>query len=197
MKYFKQALLLALLCVMSLQANAQTNKVGVNTTIPTEILDVSGTMRVRDLPANNTANAIYNGRNTKDVSFNAQYTVVADGSGVLGRISSMPKKPIQWFYMPPINLPIDTADPSYSGGFFTINLYDEYHQQFSSPIQHTGASRTLKKFAANELDYYVLYYDTKVFENVTLTDAGVLKYALKSDAVVTPQTYFTIVYAIR
>lgn len=197
MKYFKQALLLAFICVVSLQANAQTttNKVGVNTSSPTEILDVNGTMRVRDLPADKSSNAKYNGSNTKNTPFNAQYAVVADNNGVLGRII-LPNKSFRWFYMPPMNLPIDTADPSYSGGFFTINLYDEYNQQLSSPIQHTGAS-PLKKFAANELDYYVLYYDTAVFENVSLTDAGVLKYALKANAVVTPQTFFTIVYAVR
>lgn len=198
MKYFKQALLLALLCVMSLQANAQTttNKVGVNTNGPAEILDVNGTMRVRDLPANNTANAIYNGSNTKTQSFIATHTVVADRRGVLGR-AALPKQSLRWFYMPPMNLPVDTSDPSYSGGFFTVDLYAEYSRQFTNPMSSNSAAPSPKKYEANQLDYYVLYFDRTFFESVSLTDDGKLKYALKPNGVLSPNTFFTIVYGVR
>lgn len=192
MKYFKQALLLALLCVMSLQANAQTNKVGVNTTTPTEILDVNGTMRVRDLP--DERGLKYNGGTNKNYGFSPQYMVVADAGGVLGR-ENMPMKPLKWFYMPPMNLPIDPADPSFSAGVFTVNLYDEYRRQFTTA--QSISTTALKTFAANELDYYVLYYDVQVFQNVSISDAGVLKYAVKPNAVVTPEAFFTIVYRVR
>lgn len=69
-------------------------QVGVNTQEPTEILDVNGTMRVRDLPENGETNAIYtqpNGERSenKDQTFTATRTVVADNNGVLGYIEGL------------------------------------------------------------------------------------------------------------
>ena len=67
-------------------ALAQTNgKVGINTSAPTETLDVKGTLRVEDLPASGTGK-IYNGTNTKGTTFNAKGLVATDNSGNIGKI---------------------------------------------------------------------------------------------------------------
>lgn len=65
--------------------NAQTGKVGINTTAPSEILEVNGTARVRDLPIDGTTNALYNGANTKATTFTATNPVLIDINGNLGR----------------------------------------------------------------------------------------------------------------
>ena len=67
-------------------ALAQTNgKVGINTSAPTETLDVKGTFRVEDLPESGTGK-IYNGTNTKGTTFNAKGLVATDNSGNIGKI---------------------------------------------------------------------------------------------------------------
>ena len=67
-------------------ALAQTDgKVGINTSAPTETLDVKGTLRVEDLPASGTGK-IYNGTNTKGTTFNAKGLVAADNSGNIGKL---------------------------------------------------------------------------------------------------------------
>ena len=63
---------------------------------PTEFLDLgTGTARVRHLPANGAANAIYTQGNgaasaTQNQTFTATKTVVADANGVLGYIDGLP-----------------------------------------------------------------------------------------------------------
>lgn len=68
--------------------NAQTGKVGINTTTPTEVLDVNGTARVRDLPVDGAANALYNGAATKATTFTATAPVLIDANGNLGKAAN-------------------------------------------------------------------------------------------------------------
>ncbi len=82
-------------CILISSLNAQSGKVGVNTSTPTEILDISGTARVRELPEKDAANAIYTtGTNTssttKTSTFTPTKTVVADNNGVLGVVNGLP-----------------------------------------------------------------------------------------------------------
>ena len=69
-------------------------QVGINTEQPTEMLDVNGIFRVRDLPLNGENNAIYTNPSgvrsaTKDQTFNATRTVVADANGVIGYVNGV------------------------------------------------------------------------------------------------------------
>ncbi|MDO5616913.1 MAG: hypothetical protein Q4G16_12025 [Cruoricaptor ignavus] len=76
-----------------------TKKVGVatnNTTPATETFHVNGTTRITDLPTNGTANAIYNGADTKTTTFTATRTVVADANGVLGTVAGLPSGGSSW-----------------------------------------------------------------------------------------------------
>ena len=76
-------------------ANAQSGKVGINTSAPTEILSVNGTVRVQELPLNGSTNSLYTmgdgtASSTKNQTFNPSKTVVADANGVLGVVSGLP-----------------------------------------------------------------------------------------------------------
>lgn len=83
-----------LLAGAGMLAYAQTGKVGVATSTPTEIFDVSGTARVRSLPNTGTANSIYttgtntNSGTTPTQTFNGIFPVVTDANGVLGKNTS-------------------------------------------------------------------------------------------------------------
>lgn len=173
---------------------------------PSEVLDVNGTMRVRRLPVNNEANGIHAYGMVDDYSsdiplttFVARYAVVANQDGVLGR-ANLPAA--NWFYMPPMNLPVSIDDPRYSADdqFFTVNLHEEYQRQFSLPpgaSAATAGATSLQTFSANELDYYVTYYDHSVFQDVSLTDQGILKYKIKTLSDLTPDTFFTVIFRVR
>ncbi|MBA6153192.1 hypothetical protein [Gelidibacter maritimus] len=91
--------------------------------------------------------------------------------------ATMPK----FFYMPSIAIPTHRSHFvagdgfSESGGVFSVNLYNRYTAQFNS-IEVASPNRTtsLPLLPANELDYYITYYDKAVFETLTLSAAGVL-----------------------
>lgn len=195
-------------------ATAQTRtkvKVGVNTKNPTENLHVNGTMRVHTLPLNNTANAIStkpdgslddSGNNQP---FNAKYIVTADANGVLGRALGV--EPL-FFYMPAVCLPLkdeDIKDP-YSakvGSYTEVYLYKVFAHQYgltatpglptvvksnaSAEILHTTPT-------ANQFDYFITYYDEAVFEDLSVTADGVLKYKVKAGVKPTAKTFMNIVF---
>lgn len=197
-------------------------KVGVNTKNPTENLHVNGTLRVQKLPADGTANAIStkaDGTGSTDVDqrFNAQYVVTADKNGVLGRVSSIETK---LFYMPAVHLPLtedevalNASNPSYLSHFgsytptdgFVIQVYLLFAHQFDiSPnfdatphIVKSDPSAVLWKsnwgYVAEDFDYFITYYDTAVFEDVSISAGGALRYKVKAGAVATPKTYMNIV----
>lgn len=196
-------------------------KVGVNTKNPTENLHVNGTLRVQKLPADGTANAIStkaDGTGSTDVDqrFNAQYVVTADKNGVLGRVSSIETT---LFYMPAVRLPltedeiaVDPSNPSYLshfGGYsptdgFQIAIYLLFVHQFginpnidATPMVMSDPSASLWKanwgYVAEDFDYFITYYDTDVFEDVSVTTNGLLRYKVKAGAVATPKTYMNIV----
>lgn len=69
--------------------------IGMNVANPTEKLDNNGITRLRNLPANGTANAINTTPGgatsaSQDQTFNATRTVVADANGVLGTVAGIP-----------------------------------------------------------------------------------------------------------
>ncbi len=196
-------------------------KVGVNTKNPTENLHVNGTLRVQKLPADGTANAIStkaDGTGSTDVDqrFNAQYVVTADKNGVLGRVSSIETK---LFYMPAVRLPltedevaVDASNPSYLSHFgsysptdgFVIEIYLLFAHQFginpniyATPMVMSDPAALLWKanwgYVVSDFDYFITYYDTDVFEDVSVTANGLLRYKVKAGAVATPKTYMNIV----
>ena len=114
--------------------------------------------------------------------------------------ATMPK----FFYMPSIAMPTHTTHFvtgdgfSESAGVFSVNLHTRYESQFSN-IENVspGRTTTLPILPANELDYYITGYDKAVFENVSVSNIGVLTYKIKANAVVSSSTFMNIVFAVR
>lgn len=84
--------------VLLLFSTALSSQVGINTASPTEIMDVNGTARVRELPLNGSANAISTKPDgtkspTKNQPFTATKTVVVDNNGILGYVNGLPSDP--------------------------------------------------------------------------------------------------------
>lgn len=189
----------------ALAATAQTvDKVGVDTRTPTEVLDVNGTARVRQLPkvGSNTIFTTSAGTSsaTANQPFAPKYSVVADAHGVLGTAP-------HWFYMPSVVLPIDPSkvNPPHSteaGGTYSVDLYALYSGQFAGGTDFSNRvssspSAALTTFAATDFDYFVTYYDAAVFDQVAVTASGILSYRLKSDFVVSERTYMNIVLQVK
>ena len=127
---------------------------------------------------------------------------MAIGAGGTGGTGSTAAK--TQFYMPSIVLPTDPStlpdatNYSYSGSTFTVNLYNIYKQQYGYTVSGSSArslsTATLNSFAADKLNYFVIYYDNAVFQSVAVSAAGVLTYQLKSGYTVTEKTFMNIMF---
>lgn len=84
-----------------------------------------------------------------------------------------------WFYMPSV-----VFDTSSAGEGFTKNLYELYREQFANPIVRSfDAPESIPYILnANDLYYYITYYDAEVFEIISLSESGVLEYNIKQAA---------------
>lgn len=79
-------------------AQEKIKKVGIaqSSSVLSEVLDVNGTVRVRNLPLNGAVNSIYTQANgttssTLNQTFTATRTVVTDANGVLGYVAYLPE----------------------------------------------------------------------------------------------------------
>lgn len=82
--------------LFSIFSFSQVGKVGINTTSPTETLQVNGTLRISNLPANGSTNAINTtstgtGSVTQNQTFTGTKTLIADANGVIGYFDGMPQ----------------------------------------------------------------------------------------------------------
>ena len=126
----------------------------------------------------------------------ADKIVVADAtSGVLKQMNSaMPR----FFYMPSIVIPTAADQVTDGTTFGTINLYNRYSTQFATPtVSNPGKTTTLPVLAASALDYYITWFDATVFDNVTVSNTGVLTYTVKANADVTVGSFMNIVFAVK
>ncbi len=108
------------------------------------------------------------------------------------------------FYMPSIILPTDpstlpNSNYTYSGSTFSVNLYNLYSEQyglsFSATSTKSSGAPALKIFNANQLDYYIIYFDNAVFSNVTVSTTGVLTYQLASGYTISEKTFMNILFS--
>lgn len=119
----------------------------------------------------------------------------------------------KWFYAPSIALPtseagipkIPNSGISYdtNSEVFTVDLYNIYKKQFNvidasinSSFVKSNLSATLNSFASNELDYFIIYYDSSVYDPITirLNDKGELTYKILTSGIVTQNTYMNVVF---
>lgn len=112
------------------------------------------------------------------------------------------------FYMPSIVTPTTV-------GTHTINLYEEYIKQYADSngsntsnkqapnrswnIQTNNSNNSLKTYAKDDLDYFVVYYDNNVFTSLNITDKGVLTYEVTTESAknISAQTFMNIVLQER
>ncbi|WCM41140.1 hypothetical protein MG290_09235 [Flavobacterium sp. CBA20B-1] len=122
--------------------------------------------------------------------------------------ASMPK----FFYMPSIIVPIAasqftainaTAGESFSDVTRTgiLNLYERYKAQFGTVGTATQPSSpsapSLPVLPASELHYYVTWYDTTVFQSVSLDATGKMTYVVRVGVDVTVGSFMNIVFAVK
>ena len=92
------------------------------------------------------------------------------------------------FYPPSIEI-----DASTTGKSRTVNLYKQYTDQYKTPaVASSGAPSSIPTYKAKELYYYVTYYDTDVFANVSVDKSGMMTY----DVIAPPPTYNSLINVV-
>jgi len=76
------------------------------------------------------------------------------------------------------------------------DVYMIYKNQFTNAIS-SRSSASLDIYDADELDYFIVYYDDQVFEDVSISETGVLRYKVQRYAKVTTRSYFNVVMKLR
>src|SRR5690606_37390992 len=118
------------------------------------------------------------------------------------------KQTPRFFYMPAVIFDTSTSVTA------TRDLYQEYVDQFqgnalniahgvtgySMPygggvVGSTGAPAQIAVYQKGELYYYVTYYDTDVFANLSIDSEGKLTYTVKAGA--TETSYMNIVFVVK
>ncbi|MEH6682698.1 MAG: hypothetical protein V7724_19300, partial [Sediminicola sp.] len=123
-------------------------------------------------------------------------TVDVDGDGTaetnveqaVQDMAPIVSKSARIFYPPSI-----AVDASTTGTGRTINLYTQYTSQFATPaVGSAGAPASIPTYAANELYYYVTYYDNTVFSNVSISNTGVMTY----NVIAAPADYNSLINVV-
>ena len=116
----------------------------------------------------------------------------------------------RFFYMPAVIF--DTKETGnglkrdlyqdYVNQFQGVNPYDIAHGTNGTSLPYTGGiissdstKPTIPVFAKGELIYYITYYDTEVFANLSINEDGELTYDIIGNA--TPSSYMNIVFVIK
>lgn len=167
--------------------------VGILTNAVSGVTSTNGTVRLGGtlnsataINAGTTNTLAITGLNTGVTTDNI---VVADpATGVLRQVKAvMPK----FFYMPSVVFDISVI------GTYSRNLYNEYINQFGTPpIKSTGAVEGIPTLLASQLEYYVTYYDTNIFENLSIDQNGVLTYRVKNSSA-SEKTFMNIVFVVK
>lgn len=92
---------------------------------------------------------------------------------VIDAIAPITSKAARVFYPPSIAIDVSTLGPG------SVNLYTQYTAQFATPaVKNPLAPAVIPTYNANELDYYITYFDPAVFSGVTVSNAGVMSYTV-------------------
>ena len=98
---------------------------------------------------------------------------------------------VRFFYLPSLNI-----DTSSKGTGRTVDLYNEYKSQFSSPLVSSPGANGIPYFkSATDLEYYVTAYDTSVLSNLSINNNGVLKYDVIGSA--TACSFINVVVVVK
>ena len=104
----------------------------------------------------------------------------------------------QFFYMPSIVIPTHSSQLQSGQTLGTIDLYTIYSSQFGAgAVSNPGATAKLPIYKNNQLDYFVTWYDPKIFRNVRVSNSGVLTYELLTTTDVVLGSFMNIVFAVK
>src|SRR5690554_593500 len=120
---------------------------------------------------------------------------------------AMPK----FFYMPSIIVPTSEDQLNAPGSGATaadwfidatgeggIDLHARYTAQFGTPmVTNTTQTTTLPTLTATQLDYNITWYDINVFENVEVSNTGIMTYELVDGADITVGSFMNIVFSVK
>ncbi|SDI40431.1 hypothetical protein [Chryseobacterium jejuense] len=99
-----------------------------------------------------------------------------------------------FFYSPSVVVITDVSDPS----FGTIDLYNNYKSQFTTPmVSSIGSAGRIYTYNNSQLEYYITWYDTSVFTNVQISEKGVLTYQLSAGADTSKPSYMNVVFVVK
>ena len=145
-----------------------TGDVGIGTSTPDRKLDVEGgQVRFSD----------YGDGTYEDTT--AVYLLGVEADGDLIEMNTAKNSRI--FYPPAIAIVADDVDTG-----FELDLHQTYVDLFegSDPsfVKSTSAPGAIPTYDQDELYYYILNYDTDVFENVTIDNNGLMVYDVKEVA---------------
>ncbi|MEJ2584056.1 MAG: hypothetical protein P8Z38_03105 [Robiginitalea sp.] len=120
----------------------------------------------------------------------------SDGDGVdettveevVTAIAPITAKAARVFYPPSIAI-----DASTNGVDFTVDLYQQYLDQFGTPaVASPGAPAAVPTYGPTELYYYVTYADPNVFDGMSIDANGVLTY----DIIGQPSDYNSLINVV-
>ncbi len=121
---------------------------------------------------------------------NGTYQLATTAAGDIIETNTMISSKI--FYPPAV-----VIDVSATGNNQTLDLHQEYVDRFGSPMARNGtAPAALPTYSESELYYYVTDYDTSVFDNVSISETGVMTY----DVISVPPgncTFINVVFMVR
>lgn len=177
----KRIIYIGLSLFLSLNISAQ---IGINTEAPdaSTAIDIVSTSKGILLPRMTSAqkNAIANPAHSLLV-YDTDKKCVAQNQGTatvpVWTCLTMFNK--QFFYMPSINIDTNLLNTN-----LTKDLYTQYLTEFGAPlIKNPGATSTsIPHYAANELNYYVTYYDPTLIQINSISDVGIMNYRVLKEA---------------
>jgi len=153
----------------------QDGDVGIGTTTPGARLEVSGGSVIFDE---------YGVGTYADTS--ARYILATDTLGNVVELNTA--KNTRWFYPPAIVIDASDLDT-----MATLDIYEDYKSQFSTPlISNPEAFGHVPYYDKEELDYYITDYDTSVLGSVSIDDDGVMTY----DIIAVPFDNYTVINVV-
>ena len=95
------------------------------------------------------------------------------------------------FYPPSVEVEITATSTAN-----TMNLYNLYLSEFSSPVAQSDATKTIPTYTADQLDFYVTKADVDIFANITIDATCLMTYDI-IDIPDDDNTILNIVFVVK
>lgn len=76
-----------------------------------------------------------------------------------------------------------------------IKIYDQYKSQFSGVLDQSPSSTPLSTYNANDLYYYITYYDPSKIKINSISTLGILNYDIVGYA--NYDTYMNVIFVVK